>query len=66
MMFAAALFAALGGIGFFDVQVLLIDSDDGESETDTLVVSGGDSGKRGLSRADDVPARADQMNKVSQ
>ena len=53
-------------IGLFDVEVLLIDSDDCEPKTDSLVVTRCHSGQRWLSGADHVPARPDQVNKVSE
>src|SRR5262245_37429165 len=52
-------------VDFFHVEVLLIDSDDGESEPYAFVMACGDSGKCWFSCPDHVPSGPDQMNEVS-
>ena len=61
-----AILSRIRRICFFNVEVLLIDSDNGESEPNSLVVTGRDSRKRRLSRADDVPTGPDQVNEIAQ
>src|SRR5438128_2512904 len=52
-------------IELFDVQVLLIDADDRESEGDIAVMTKRDSGERGLACADEIPSWRNQVNRFA-
>src|SRR3979411_2506019 len=55
----------IGGIERLDVQVLLVHAENRPAKTNALVVPALDSRRSGLRRADDVPARRDQMHDVA-
>ncbi|SPF35622.1 hypothetical protein SBA4_1720003 [Candidatus Sulfopaludibacter sp. SbA4] len=63
---AVAVFVGAIGIDGFDVEVLLIDAHDGESESDALVVAESDAGQSGLARSDGVPPGPDQVHGLAQ
>jgi len=49
-----------------DVQILLVEAENGEAPRNGLVVAGGDAGQCRLDRTDDVPTGCDQVNDVAQ
>ena len=59
---AITILGRIGGIDGFDIQILLVDPDDGQSERDVFVVPDRDARQRGFAGADGVPTRPDQMN----
>ena len=54
------------GVGLVDVEVFLIDGEDGESPRTLFVMPDRDPGQRRLAGADHVPARRDEVDPVAQ
>lgn len=54
------------GVGPVDVEVLLVDREDGQAEGDVPVVADRDAGQRGLAAADDVQPGGGQVREVAQ
>ena len=63
---AVAVAGRVGRVELVDVQVLLVDGEDGEAEGDGPVVADGDAGQRRLAGADDVEARRREVDEVAQ
>ena len=63
---AVAVLVRVVRVGLVDVEVLLIDGEDGEAEGDLAVVADGDAGQRRLAGADDGEAGRVQVDDVAQ
>jgi len=63
---AVEVFVPVGRIQLLDVQISLVDADDGETEADLLVVSQGYAGQSRLSGSDDVPPGRHQVHRLAQ
>jgi len=59
-------FIRIGRIQLLQVQVLLIDGEDGEPPRDAFVVTSGHSRQRRFAGSDYIPSRSVQMNDVAQ
>ncbi len=56
----------VGGIEFFDVQILLIETENGEAPGDVFIVAERDAGESGFARSGDVPAGGDEVNHIAE